>query len=184
MSADADAGATPLDEKLAAPRKPEDNVARRCLRGSLIERFWAKVDKNGPGGCWLWTAAKHPRGYGYIRSGGHGPILKSHRVAWEIANGQIPPGMLVCHHCDNPPCVNPAHLFIGTIRDNSVDMARKGRTCVRYGEQHHRAYLTSQQVEEIRSLSGLKAQRQIAAMYGTTQAAVSRIIRREVRNNG
>lgn len=86
-------------------------------------RFWSKVDKSGD--CWTWTASKNHGGYGQFGANGKGYI--SHRVSWSISNGDIPKGMLICHHCDNPPCVNPDHLFLGTYQDNMDDKMRKGR---------------------------------------------------------
>lgn len=92
---------------------------------SRAERFWAKVDKTGENGCWLWTGATTTKGYGHMRWGGK--TVTASRVSWELAHGPITDGLHVLHHCDNPPCVNPAHLFLGTIKDNSQDMTRKGR---------------------------------------------------------
>jgi len=89
-------------------------------------RFWSKVNKDGPGGCWLWTAAKNSMGYGNILF--EGKIRFSHRRSWEMANNQkIPPKMVICHRCDVPACVNPEHLFVGTQSDNGLDASRKGR---------------------------------------------------------
>ena len=98
------------------------------------KRFWSKVDKCGSANhpnCWLWTAAKNKKGYGTIqmgsqRDGTRRPRM-AHRVVWEMLNGPIPQGMLVLHHCDNPACVNPAHLWLGTAKDNSQDMIAKHR---------------------------------------------------------
>jgi hypothetical protein len=87
------------------------------------ERFWAKVNKAGE--CWLWEGTGVPAGYGTISIGGIRQY--THRVAWQFAHGPIPAGMLVCHTCDNPRCVREDHLFLGTVKDNSQDMLRKGR---------------------------------------------------------
>lgn len=95
----------------------------------LATRFWSKVLKTD--GCWLWMGARHPQGYGNIGlpkdENGRYPIGKAHRVSWELHNGPIPAGLLVMHRCDNPPCVNPDHLFVGTVGDNVRDSASKGR---------------------------------------------------------
>lgn len=90
---------------------------------TLEERFWAKVHKTD--GCWEWTAFVNSDGYGRIIRGR--VVLLAHRVSWEFANGPIPGGLLVCHHCDNRPCIRPEHLFLGTYSDNAIDMTKKGR---------------------------------------------------------
>lgn len=96
---------------------------------SESDRFWNYVDKTDT--CWLWTGAKDRRGYGRFRCGfkinGTRRSETASRFSWALLNGPIPDGLDVCHHCDTPPCVNPAHLFIGTRQDNVDDMIAKGR---------------------------------------------------------
>jgi hypothetical protein len=84
-----------------------------------MDSFWNKVNKTS--GCWIWTAANKD-GYGRYSNSGY-----AHRISWEMHFGKIPAGMFVCHKCDNPPCVNPDHLFLGTNQDNVNDMRAKGR---------------------------------------------------------
>lgn len=95
---------------------------------TAVERFWTKVDRSaGPEGCWLWTAAtwKPPSTYGQFPH--RGKLLRAHRVSYELAHGPIPEGLVVCHTCDTPRCVNPSHLWVGTNADNTRDRDRKGR---------------------------------------------------------
>lgn len=152
----------------------------------LIERFWAKVNKRGPDDCWEWTAGCS-RGYGQIGEGGRrGKMLYAHRVSYELHNGPIPigegyHGTCVCHTCDNPPCVNPSHLFLGTIADDTRDMVEKGRQA--RGEKNGRAKLTEKEVEEIRRgyvrYSRTHGQSALARKYGVNPTAIGFIIRGE-----
>lgn len=100
--------------------------------GTLAERFWRYVEKRSAGECWLWTGTKNNCGYGTIGRGGVTPsgsprMTTAHRVAWELYRGPIPGGMVICHRCDRPACVNPDHLFVGSQRDNVRDAIAKGR---------------------------------------------------------
>lgn len=90
--------------------------------------FWHKIDIKGKDECWNWKGSKNPQGYGQVWSNSKKKQIKAHRLAYEIYNQtSIPKGMLICHKCDNPPCCNPYHLFLGTSADNINDAYRKGR---------------------------------------------------------
>ena len=89
------------------------------MKAGYEEGFWRKVQRDD--GCWMWTAGRDGDGYGSYRN------KRAHRVAWQLTRGPIPDGLVVCHSCDNPACVRPDHLFLGTQQDNIQDMLRKGR---------------------------------------------------------
>jgi hypothetical protein len=101
----------------------------RHLRGPMWHRFWRQVIWRDGTSCWEWTGALTGAGYGLLsQDGGRGArLVYAHRAAWEMARGQIPPGMCICHTCDNRSCVRLDHLFLGTRADNNHDMIRKGR---------------------------------------------------------
>lgn len=98
---------------------------------SRVALLLSKINKNGHGGCWLWVGGRSAAGYGVLKSlgvNGDKSIIFAHRLSWEYHNqSTIPDGLFVCHKCDNPRCVNPTHLFIGTAKDNVYDMIQKGR---------------------------------------------------------
>lgn len=157
--------------------------------------FWANVDTSGD--CWLWTAHKLTRGYGRFCI--RGTWVLAHRLAYELTHGPIPTGAFICHHCDNPSCVRPDHLFCGTQHDNMSDCVQKNRHGSQRhpdtrprgerhythqrpedrlrGEQHGRARLTAEQVRAIRNRykSGALL-RHLAHDYGVSISAVWHIV--------
>jgi hypothetical protein len=143
--------------------------------GTDEERFWAKVDKTGP--CWEWLAATNNHGYGRFRfPWGH---QLAHRFSYELANGPIPKGngyhgTCVLHRCDNPGCVNPEHLWLGTHADNMADKDNKCRGP--HGDRCFHAKLTWDDVENIRANSMNLTQRELGELFGVTQATVSDIV--------
>lgn len=145
--------------------------------GSLAERLWARVDKSGE--CWTWQGHRTAAGYGQIGRGlAADGLAYTHRVAYELSHGPIPSEMLVCHRCDNPPCVRPTHLFVGTPGDNVRDASAKGRLRALKGEAHPSCRLTWGQVREIRTLraNGVPAV-DIAHRFGVSIQHVGDIVR-------
>lgn len=144
----------------------------------LLVRFWEKVDKSaGYDGCWMWTAAKC-KGYGAF--GFDGRKQYAHRVSWQLTHGPIPGGegvhgTCVCHRCDTPLCVNPAHLFLGSVAENTADMIQKGRNAK--GARHPNAKITERDV--VRILTSNELQKDMAIDLGISKTVVSAIKRRE-----
>lgn len=139
----------------------------------LRSRGWTVVDRVGyvDGPCWEWNGNINPQGYGTVRT--RGKTMGAHRVAYETWVGPIPDGMFACHRCDNPPCMNPAHIFPGTPQDNVTDMWDKGRAPT-YDWDGPK--LTRRDAEEIRRLRAAGISRmKVAAQYGLTLSYVSEI---------
>ena len=155
------------------------NLWRDTLQ-SMESRFWSKVDKNNIKECWGWTASLNNKGYGQFYTGK--TMMTAHRTSWMLTNGNIPKGLNVLHKCDNPLCVNPEHLFLGTLSDNMQDCRDKGRLVMpnTKGCNHGRSRLTSSDVKEIRDLASVMYQREISGIYGISRGAIGRIIRREL----
>lgn len=131
-------------------------------------------------GCHEFDGAKNDKGYGNVRR--DGIWWKAHRYSWVLHNGPITDGLWVLHKCDNPPCINPDHLFLGDRQANVDDMIAKGRAIKTFGEDHPHVKLTDNDVERIRE-AHLFGARQIdlAAVYGTYQGTIGRYVRNEVR---
>ena len=146
-----------------------------------IGRFWIHSGKKESSDCWNWTAAKLPAGYGLMSINRGSRILKkqikAHRISWMIHFGMIPENLCVCHKCDNPSCVNPSHLFLGTIQENNADKYRKGRQKNPFGEQHGCCKFSDEKIEMIKqdAFLGYLTQYQIAEKHGCSQQHVSQI---------
>ena len=147
-----------------------------------IERFMSFVDTKNAGGCWIWTGTKTGKGYGYFCM--NGKRIGAHRASFILHKQVIPDGLQVCHKCDNPPCVNPDHLFTGTVADNSRDAMKKGRLKSLFtsesmsGELNTKSKLTANDVREIRasSIRNLDA----AKKYGVSNVLIGLIRRRKI----
>ena len=126
--------------------------------------------------CIEWSKCRNKQGYGTLRF--KGKMVYAHRRLWEAMFGKIPDGLYVLHRCDNPPCVNIEHLFLGTKKDNSRDSIKKGRAkfpVTLKGEDAPWSKLTLEQVKEIRSLKGMVPQKELANRFGVNQSTISRI---------
>lgn len=190
------------------------HCSRRCEVAARAAKrpsqFWARVNKSGPtvrpelGPCWMWDGGRNRAGYGQFSN----TLISSqmaHRYSWTLTYGPIPDALFVLHHCDNPPCVNPGHLFLGTKSDNARDMLSKGRQILQVhperaargadnghythpertpkGERHPLAKITEAQVHQIRELrkQGL-FQREVAAALGIKRSMVSDVLNRTWRH--
>lgn len=156
----------------------------RTTEKNIRQRFWSKVDKRGPDDCWEWqgglTNPQRGEGYGRFRYL-NGQTMHATHVALLLSDIEIPEGMKVLHHCDNPHCVNPKHLYIGTQQDNIDDMRSRGRdNFASPGVSNPASKVTPDLVREIRAkyATGRYSQEKLGKMYGLHQAHVSRIIRR------
>jgi hypothetical protein len=141
-------------------------------RESINKRFWSKVDKKESDECWNWKGCTKPKGYGKIVNGKE--KFSAHRFSWMIHNGD-PGNLWILHKCDNPSCVNPNHLFLGTPIENTQDMISKNRKPL--GEKHNSSKLTNQDIYDIRK-SNL-TQTKLAEIYGVDQTQISNIKNRK-----
>lgn len=158
-------------------------INRELMVMDINSRFWSKVDKSvGDDGCWNWTAYKCEWGYGIFGLSGR-RLVKAHRYAFGL--DRIPGGFCVLHKCDNPACVNPAHLFLGTNKDNIADKVSKGRQAKgasikqKVGEKNINAKLNSKQVLEIRKMfsCGEKTKTELGRMFGVTMPSIYAIVK-------
>lgn len=152
---------------------------------TLEQRLWSRIKKGTPDECWYWTGAHTPAGYGVISVNNH--MTTAHRIVYILIYGEVDDNLIVCHTCDNPPCCNPNHLFIGTHKTNAEDKVKKGRqprgdkiSFRMRGEKNPHSILTKKQVFEIRKavINKTDTQRQLAAKHGVQVACISKIITR------
>lgn len=157
--------------------KDMDAPIKGKARGSIEDRFWRYVPTGlDPFECWEWQGMRNHSGYGQLRKDSGSTKLLAHRISYEIKYGSIPDRnerglrLVVCHACDNPPCVNPHHLFVGTDQDNMTDKKVKGRALIK---------LSPDDVQEIRSLyaTGKFTQKAIGRLYGVSKTQVGHIVR-------
>lgn len=138
---------------------------------AIQNNFWDNYEPIPECGCWIWTRSTCSKGYGQVWY--DGKLIRAYRLSWILSNGPIPNGMCVLHRCDTPLCINPQHLFLGTRKDNILDMCKKKRNVNLFGVQHGMAKLTEQQVRAIRksneSLSCLSKR------YGVVKSAIAKI---------
>lgn len=147
------------------------------------ERFFEKV-KVTRDQCWIWEGSTSRGGYGHFRRKlmGKWRMYKAHRYSYEYYKGPIPPGMYVCHTCDNPPCVNPEHLFAGTAKDNANDMFAKQRKSriIRNPRFNNLNLLFAQKVREYHKENPTMLQITIAKVFGISRAQTSRILKNQI----
>jgi hypothetical protein len=134
-----------------------------------VQRFWSYVRKDSASGCWPWQGHRSKQGYGMFCLAGR--TVRAHRYSFFLNNGRIPPGLFVLHSCDNPVCVNPSHLRIGTARENSMDIAKRRRQP--YGEKHHLARLTEADVRSVRQSSASSVA--LGKQFGVSSRAILNI---------
>ena len=138
---------------------------------TLIERFWKYVEKSH--GCWHWKGGKDWDRYGIFSSS-----IKAHRFSYKLHNGEIPKGLSVLHSCDNPSCVNPEHLFLGTHRDNMKDRYNKNRQAK--GESNGNSKLTEKDVLEIKRLKGVMTLKEIGKIYSVDLSVIGNIFNNKI----
>lgn len=159
---------------LHSTRTPQLTQNSTELSDKVIASFWAKVCRGTADVCWPWTGSTDGKGYGKLHV--RPKMWSAHRLAWKIHYGALDDNLSVLHRCDNPRCVNPDHLFLGTVADNNADMRAKGRHA--HGEKQYRALLTADQVRSIRQkATDGTSLTEIARQMGVSRSSIGAIVR-------
>lgn len=170
---------------MPANRHASHVTRRRNLENTFHQRFWSRVDKNGPipnycpelGPCWIWTGSVHSNGYGALNR--NGKDIGPHRASWEIHFGSIPEDKIIHHRCYVPLCCNPVHLALETYSGNALDSSEKGRWRDQNGIKNNSAKLTDEDVHQIRRIFSKSNCRgigvQLARQFGVTTSVISEI---------
>jgi len=148
------------------------NIPQEQMKKQLKICFDERVEKTET--CWIWTGSKRPDGYGVFHAGGKTNATSAHRLSWKLYHGEIPEGLVLRHMCDNPICVNPDHLKLGTLKDNSTDRILAGNSCP--GSKNSKAKLDEEKVKEIKNLIqiGLSGA-EIGRRFGVTRTCINAI---------
>lgn len=160
------------------------SFVEKGLTMKTLDELLAKIKVNEKTGCWEWQGTCGTGGYGQVnvvsKKTGHYTTTKAHRFSWELHFGPFPKSLCVCHKCDNPPCVNPYHLFLGTPKENTADLIRKGRRQDQLGESNPFSVLNEELVREIRRLyeNGLCGQRELSRRYGVSRGTIQAVVHR------
>lgn len=158
---------------------PIDPICLPDVETLLVwNRFWKYVEPGEDGECWEWRGTRQAFGYGTLYRKEKGKSNRACRTAYELFKGPIPDGLVVMHMCDNPPCVNPQHLTVGTRSDNTQDAIKKGRLWFHRGENIPKAKLTREQVIEIRRqyANGDVSYAKLARCYGVGESAIKSVL--------
>lgn len=143
------------------------------ITDAVVERFWQQVQKTDT--CWIWTGS-NTRGYGVMAM--NGAMYRVHRFSWELHNGPIPKGLMVCHRCDNPSCVRPDHLYAGSAKQNMHDCLSRGRYPYRFALENPKSKLTPNDVRMIREVYPTVQAPQLARRYGVHKKTIYDVIHR------
>jgi len=163
-----------VDYGVTKSKNPDPNRRRHNRSKNIADRLWERVDRSAPDGCWPWTGPAITNGYGCFSW--QNRQVRTHRVSYELHYGPIPEGMYVCHRCDNPLCVKPSHLFLGSPAVNVADMIGKGRSRSPRGAANGAAKLTRKQADSIRAQHGAATYRALADAFGVSVTTIHNIM--------